>query len=163
MKGGDILSQCRLLDVSRCPPLPLCRMWPYPKVRGLRNDYSALKDALEGETYCPEKGTFIVSTVSSSGEDIAVTPATRQAWDPHWQSVDKEFERELRGKKNLSFLSNKMFYVWEGNHRTLAWMELINEKYRENKSWHFRVVSTVIDPSKLSEVSLLAGLLRMNK
>ena len=101
--------------------------------------------------------------MSSSREVIAVTLAMIQAWDPHWKCVDKEFEGELKGKKNLSFLSKKMFDVWEGNHRTLAWMELINESYREDKPWHFRVVNTVIDPSKLSVVSLLAGLLQMNK
>ena len=83
----------------------------------------------------------------------------QQTWDTHWQMFDKELKGELKGKKKLSFLSNKMLYVWEGNHCTLAWMELIFEKYKENKAWHFRVVSTVIDPSKLSEVTLLAGLL----
>ncbi|MCO5612074.1 hypothetical protein L7F22_066336 [Adiantum nelumboides] len=139
MKEGDILSHCRLLDVSKC-------------LQSLFVDCGALKDALEGETYCPEKGTFIVSIVSSTEESIPVTTAMQQAWDPHWQTIDKEFEGEFKGKKSLSFVSNKMFYVWEKNHHTIAWMELIAEKYRKNKAWHFRVVNTVIDPSKRNEV-----------
>lgn len=163
MKGGDVLAKCRVLDVSRCPPIPLCRMFPYPRVRGLRSDTSLLKIALEGETYCPEKGIFIVSVVSPSGVTIPVTSEMRASWDAHWQTTDREFESELRSKKSLSFLSNKMFYVWEGNHRTVAWMELITEKYKDNKEWHLRVFSTVVDPTRLSEVSLLAGFLRMNE
>ena len=155
------------MQTRRCfqvsSPIPLCRMRPYPRVRGLRSDYSSLKDALEGETYCPKKGTFIVFVVSSKGESILVTPHIQQTWDIHWQTVDKEFEGDLKGKKNQAFLSSKMLFLWEGNHCTLAWMELISKKYKENKAWHFRVVSTVIDPSKLNEVTLLAGLLQMNK
>lgn len=134
MKGGDVLSICRILDVSRCPPIPLCRMFPYPRVRGLRKDTSLLKIALEGETYTPEKGTFIVSIVSPSGEAKPVTNEIRATWDFQWKAIDKEFEHELKLKKELSFMSNKMFYVWEGNHRTVAWMELISEKYKDNKA-----------------------------
>ena len=59
-------------------------------------------------------------------------------------AVDQEFESEIKGKKSLSFLSNKMFYAWEGNHRTVAWMELISEKYSQAKSWHIRVVQSLI-------------------
>lgn len=163
MKGGDVLAKCRVLDVSKCPPIPLCRMFPYPRVRGLRSDISLLKIALEGETYCPEKGTFIVSIVSPVGVEIPVTNEVRASWDVHWQAVDREFENELKTKKGLSFLSNKMFYVWEGNHRTVAWMELISEKFKDKKEWHLRVFSTVVDPTRLSEVALLAGFLRMNE
>ncbi|MCO5593624.1 hypothetical protein L7F22_047639 [Adiantum nelumboides] len=162
MKGGDVLAKCRVLDVSRCPPIPLCSMFPYPRVRGLRSDISLLKIALEGETYCPKKGIFIVSIVSPLGIAIPVTSDMRASWDAHWQAIDREFENELRTKKGLSFLSNKMLYVWEGNHCTVAWMELITEKYKDAKEWHLRVFSTVVDPTRLNEVSLLAGFLRMN-
>ena len=101
IKGGDVISMCRLLDVSRCPPIPLCRMHSYPKVRGMRTNISLLKDALEGAEYCPEKGTFIVSVVNEVGIEIPITDEIRASWDQQWVAVDQEFESEL-GFRSLS-------------------------------------------------------------
>lgn len=41
-------------------------------------------------------------------------------WDPIWVEVNAEFEQDLQ-ESGWGHLSNKMFYVWDGNHRLYSW------------------------------------------
>ncbi|MCO5569562.1 hypothetical protein L7F22_023277 [Adiantum nelumboides] len=144
MKGGDVLAKCRVLDVSKCPPIPLCRMFPYPRVQGLRSDISLLKIALEGETYCPEKGIFIVFVVSPLGIAIPVTSDMRASWDAQWQAIDREFENELRTKKGLSFLSNKMLWL---SREVL--LDMIEKNALRSLEQEIRIAATIEHPINL--------------
>ncbi|KAI5064953.1 hypothetical protein GOP47_0019648 [Adiantum capillus-veneris] len=83
-------------------------------------------------------------------------------WDPFWIEVNEEFESELRKDTRLKDLSNQMFYVWEGNHRTVAWIAAIREKFSTCKEKHCRVLCTIIDPTKVPEIALLSSLQWMN-
>ncbi|MCO5608266.1 hypothetical protein L7F22_062472 [Adiantum nelumboides] len=109
-----------------------------------------------------EKGAFIVSIWTCGEEQTLVTDDIRRDWDPLWIEINNEFEEELASKSNLGSLCNKMFYVWEGNHRTVAWQAVINEKFSMVKEKHYRVLCTIIDPTKVSEIALLTSLQRMN-
>ncbi|KAI5075156.1 hypothetical protein GOP47_0009232, partial [Adiantum capillus-veneris] len=60
-RGDDILQTTRMFSCFDCPSIPLCRLIPYARVRGLRDDLSGLKAAFAKEGYMPEKGAFIVS------------------------------------------------------------------------------------------------------
>ncbi|MCO5573887.1 hypothetical protein L7F22_027662 [Adiantum nelumboides] len=161
-EGEDILAKTRILSCFECPQIPLCRFLPYAKVRGLRDDLSGLKVGFGKEGYVPEKGVFIVSLCTFLGECTLVSDAILESWDPFWVEINKEFEEELKEDPALSILSNHMFYVWEGNHRTVAWLEAIQERFFERKEKHVRVLSTIIDPRKVNEISLLSCFQRMN-
>lgn len=158
--GGDVIELCRVLAPDQCPRIPLCRLVPYAKVRGLRKNLGSLKAAFTSERYVPEKGTFIVSLIKNDGEELKVNEDITSTWDPLWKEVDNEFEKDLANRKDLKSLSKKMFFVWEGNHRTKAWMEVISTMY--DKANHVRVMCTIIDPRKVPEIALLACLQRMN-
>ena len=67
--------------------------------------------------YRPGAAVFYVSTTDFSGIERAVTNADRKAWDAQWQKRDKEFERFLGSNSSLKKLSNKYFFIWDGNHR----------------------------------------------
>lgn len=161
-KGEDILSKTRLWSCFECPALPLCRLLPYAKVRGLRDDLTGLKVAFGKEGYVPEKGVFIVSLCTCLGETTIVDNTIMSSWDPLWVEINKEFEEEISVCPSLKQLSNHMFYVWEGNHRAVAWMQAIQERFLHRKEKHVRVLSTIIDPRKVSEISLLTCFQRMN-
>ena len=88
--------------------------------------------------------------------------AIMEEWDPIWRQVNLEFEEELVLHPQFECLSQKMFFVWEGNHRTVAWQSAIQEMYSSNKDKHCRVLCTVIDATKVSEIALLTSLQRMN-
>ena len=37
---------------------------------------------------------------------------------------------------DLTHLASKMFYVWEGNHRLMAWWRNIYKHHLLDKNWH---------------------------
>ena len=85
-----------------------------------------------------------------------------ETWDPIWRQINQEFEDELVLLPHLASLSMKMFYVWEGNHRLIAWKCAIRDMFPDNKEKHYRVLCTIIDPKRVSEIALLTSLQRMN-
>lgn len=190
-RGADVLQSTRIFSCFICPPVPLCRLIPYARVRGLRDDLSGLKAAFAKEGYMQEKGAFIISLWTFKREQTLVTgelghllvllkfdvlyyqelndipcfvfeDEIKEHWDPLWREINEEFELELKCQPKFGELSNHMFYVWEGNHRTLAWTEAIREKFSTSKEKHCRVLCTIIDPTKVPEIALLSSLQRMN-
>jgi hypothetical protein len=41
-------------------------------------------------------------------------------------------------------MSNRFFYVWDGNHRLLAWIDHIHRVHRTELQWHYCVRSIVL-------------------
>lgn len=46
----------------------------------------------------------------------------------------------------LAHLSDKMFSMWEGNHKFIAWWRHINKFHVDNLDWHIFVDCIVVDP-----------------
>lgn len=161
-KGEDILQKVRLFSCFSFPPIPLCRLIPHAKVRDLRDDLSGLKSAFGKEGYVAEKGAFIVSLWTTNREETFVTDDVMSAWDDCWREVNEEFDQELQTNEEFKNLMGKMFYVWEGNHRTVAWMAAIKERFSNTKAKHCRILCTIIDPTKVPELALITSLQRMN-
>ncbi|MCO5556645.1 hypothetical protein L7F22_010196 [Adiantum nelumboides] len=126
------------------------------------NEEEGLKVAFGKEGYVPEKGVFIVSICTYLGETTLVDEGIMNKWDPLWIEINKEFEEQISSNPILGILANHMFYVWEGNHRTVAWMDAIQERFFDRKEKHVCVLSTIIDPRKVSKISLLSCFQRMN-
>ncbi|MCO5563306.1 hypothetical protein L7F22_016946 [Adiantum nelumboides] len=105
-----------------------------------------------------KKGAFIVSILKENGEENQVTDEVRASWSPLWQEVDSEFEKDLSGNSDWEFMRNKMFFVWERNYQTIAWSDC----YKDTKSRHIRVLCSLIDPTRVSKIALLASLQRGN-
>ena len=64
-----------------------------------------------------------------------------------------EFRQFLQPNPELWFLSNKMFYVWNGNHRLVAWTEFISEAHTNDLDWHFcmrTIVLHTLTPNSLN-------------
>lgn len=161
-QGSEFLESIAM-NKGYIPPLvPLCRLVINERVRELRNDLSLLKRILEDDGYFVMKGSFILSTNMPDGTTKDVDETIKKSWDKHWNLVNKEFEEELCRDKRWSMLQNKMFFVWEGNHRTASWMECIRERFQNNKKMHIRVQAQFIVPSEREELKLIATLQRLN-
>ncbi|MCO5605170.1 hypothetical protein L7F22_059350 [Adiantum nelumboides] len=107
-RGADILFACHVLSCFDCPPIPLSRLIPYARVRRLRDDVSGLKAAFD--------------------EII-------NKWDAIWKDINDEFKQELSKSVQLKNMSNYTFYVWEGNHRIVAWIDAIQERIDLYNNW----------------------------
>ena len=87
---------------------------------------------------------FYISTTNIQGNSRDVTDDDRLSWNSHWRWKDMEFEQFLQFDPELQFLSNKMFYVWDGNHRLVAWTEFISQAHPNDLDWHFHMRTIVL-------------------
>ena len=112
------------------PPLiPLCRCVVNENVRELRWDLSLLKRVLEDEGYLQMKGSFILSTAMPDETTKDVDENIIKMFNKNWCFVNKEFEKELKTNDKWSVLSNKMFFVLEGNHHTATLGCSVSKRY----------------------------------
>lgn len=63
---------------------------------------------------------FYVSTTGYDLEEMKVTDAIWETWPTLWQEPNAIFEDRLRPKPAMARFSNKMFFVWDRNHRVKA-------------------------------------------
>ena len=111
-------------DVSRFD-IPLCRMLYMPLVRPtLATDIKRLETEFT-HGYRPGAPVFYVSICNEKGEEWFVTDEDKSSWGPHRTSINEEFEAKLNSNSHLQFLSGRMFYVCDGNHRLKAWTGVI--------------------------------------
>ena len=59
-------------------------------------------------------------------------------------NVKDEFEAILSKNEDLVFLRNMMFFVWDRNHRHVAWTNHISRLHRDDLSWHFSMDSILL-------------------
>ena len=59
--------------------------------------------------------------------------------------------------------SNKLFFVWDGNHRHTAWCKVISELHPNEVSFHVPIRAVVIKPSIENRYILLNAMLDWNR
>ncbi|MCO5572195.1 hypothetical protein L7F22_025946 [Adiantum nelumboides] len=160
--GSEFIDSMSLNHGSLPPLIPLCRCLVNERMRVLQKDLSLLKKVFEEEGYLMMKGMFVLSVNLPDGTTKDVDDDIIKTWDKNWQLVNKEFEDEISSREEWSMLRGKMFYVWEGNHRTASWIESIKEMYRNDKKKHVRVMAQFIVPNQEEEMRLIAALQRIN-
>lgn len=134
--------------------IPLCRMMALPVVRpSLKNDVLTLSSHFTSCGYLEGNGYFYVALEDNHGKTRDVTKAISDQWSNEWKIRNEEFEQELLADDDLKVFSNKMFMVWDGNHRLQAWLPVIDQFHSGDLSWHFKVESIILDPK--GEVALV--------
>ena len=142
--------------------IPLCRMLPLPVVRpSLKNDVSQLATHFMIDGYMEGNGFFYVALEDNHGHTNDVTPSVVSKWSSQWKKVNDEFEKKLLADDDLKIFSNKMFMVWDGNHRLQAWMPIIEQFHTHDINWHFCVEGVILDP-KGDVPSVIAALHEVN-
>jgi hypothetical protein len=125
--------------------IPLCRMVYMPLVRPtLATDIKKLEVEFT-HGYRPGAPVFYVSICNEKGEERFVKDEDISNWGPHWTSVNEEFEAKLDSNPHLKFLSGRMFFVCDGNHRLKAWIGLIKRLHSTDRNWHYSMDSICLD------------------
>jgi hypothetical protein len=124
--------------------IPLYRMKSLQVVRpALQNDILKLQaDFVHG--YRASVAMFYVSLTDEHGNGSEVAARERALWDQHWQQRDRDFEESLSSDPDLKFFSNRYFYIWDGNHRLLAWTDHIDKVHRNDLILYYRVRSILL-------------------
>jgi hypothetical protein len=79
-------------------------------------------------------GVFYVSMEDNEGRTKAVSEEIVASWSDNWRSVNAKFEQLLQNDVDLQQFPNRMFMVWDGNHRLQAWLSIINEDHSQDIS-----------------------------
>jgi hypothetical protein len=69
---------------------------------------------------------FYVSITKEYREERFVKDVDTSKWDPHWTSINKDFEAKLASNLHLRSLCGHMFFIYDGNHRFKAWTGYID-------------------------------------
>jgi len=110
-----------------CLEIPLCQMivmdkvWPIGKMDVQRLESEFMNGYRDGDRI------LYISSYNNFEKTMDVTEEEIAKWSLHWQYVNEEFEKELMVDDDLAQLRRKMFYMWNGNHCVLAWMQYITK------------------------------------
>ena len=146
----NVLAQLRMKpEESFRMHIPLCRLVTMPMVRlALLSDTSKLEQDFAAGGYRDGAAVFYVSTTNEEGNTEEFTEAEMEKWDPIWREKNQIFSQKLEGKQELQFLKNFKFFICDGNHRSLAWMNFIGK----HSKWHCNVDSIILDTKGKNEI-----------
>ncbi len=68
---------------------------------------------------------------------MEVTKDIEKGWDQNQKDCNVKFKDFLNANPDLKILSNKMFYVWDENHRLKAQYLYINREHQNEKDYTF--------------------------
>lgn len=116
------------LGAPRQPPrIPLCRLLGMEAVRNLQEDsVERLKKGFKDSGYVAKLSEFHITGVNEAGETLTVADV-KDNWDPIWTRLNQEFELECDAVEEFKILKDKMFWVFDGNHRFTAWSSIAAE------------------------------------
>lgn len=147
------------------PKIPLCRLKLMQLVRTLQVHSSAiarLKSRFEMHGYIEDAPKFYVQMVDENGVDLVVTQEIRDAWDPTWVVQNQTFEAECDKDPAFAIPRDRMFVVFDGNHRLFCWMQVAS-KYPSEFKYHPRVVCLILKGNKDTFLEVEAAMHELNK
>ena len=143
--------------------IPLCRMLPMPEVRiPLKSDVDKLKGEFVNG-YRPGSACFYVALKNFGLMEKEVASGDRAAWSDLWKEEDRLFEEMLKTRPEFAAFSNKYFFIWDGNHRHSAWMEVISQTHPTNRMFHQPIRAVIIVPLMETRHILLNAMTDLNK
>ena len=132
--------------------IPLYRLVAMPMVRPtLACDITKLEQEFAGG-YHHGAAVFYVSTTNEEGQSKEFSDKEMSKWDPTWSEKNEVFTHYLDSRRELNFLKNLKFFICDGNHRRLAWMNVIDRCYTLIPKWHFVVDCILLETKGWSEL-----------
>ena len=149
----DILSNLRMKpeELLRLH-IPLYRLIAMPMVKPtLACDITKLEQEFAGG-YRDGAVVFYISTTNEERQSEEFTDKDMSKWDPIWREKNEAFTHYLESRRELKFLKNLKFFIYDGNHRRLAWMNVIDRCYPSVPKWHFLVDCILLETKGRSEL-----------
>ena len=155
--SNTVIQQVRFKPIGKSHfSIPLCPLRSLPLVRPI-NDVDVAR--LENEFvmgYHDGDRAMYVSVYNNLDEVLHVSDDIKATWSPLWLEANSEFDDILQRDSDLAHFVDKMFFVWEGNHRLTAWWRHINKHHPLDKEWHISADCIVVDPRNCTAVFLNA-------
>ena len=140
-----IIASMRLTSNDLCRmKIPLCRLIPMPIVRPTVScDLIALENQFS-RGYEEGARVFYVSISDEESKQVMFSEQEKEEWGPLWNEVNNDFNRRLQSGP-LAYLVDYKFFVYDGNHRRIAWMNHIQRLHSKDREWHVCVDSIILD------------------
>jgi hypothetical protein len=143
------------------PNIPLCRLMAMEAVRPLQeDDVETMKKEFRESGYIETHPAFYISIANKEGERASVGDF-RDGWDDTWQELNAEFERKCDQVPEFRVLKDKMFWVFDGNHRLTAW-SAVSREYPDSRSYHPCVRFVLLDPAPQEFVRVEQAMQKLN-
>ena len=123
----------------------LCRLVPMPVVHPtLASDLIQLEQQF---VHGYEEGVrvFYVYVADELNQTSSFSLAEKDEWGEIWNSINDKFNRFLESHGALKQMVDCKFFVYDGNHRRIAWMNHILCLHSREIKWHISVDSIVLD------------------
>ncbi len=125
--------------------IPLCRLVPMPMVRPtLSSDLVKLEQEFVNG-YRDGAVVFYVTTTNEAGESSKFSEQEMDGWRSLWKNKNDIFNDHVDSMPELKFLRNLKFFVCDGNHCRLAWMNHISRLHSIDPNWHYAVDCILLD------------------
>lgn len=105
---------------------------------------------------------FYVQPTNKDGNTNCISDAIRVSWDPIWTEENKLFENECDQHAQFSCLKDKMFSMFDGNHRLFAW-RVVCEACSMEARYHPRVHAKIFTRIKDSYIKLKSTMHAINQ
>ena len=76
--------------------------------------------------YCDGDHVFYISATYSKGDFQFVDDKVYASWSPNRTHTNDMFEFQLDSDPSFIPYNNKMFFIWDGNHKIFAWKNYID-------------------------------------
>ena len=143
------------------PRIPLCRLLAMEAVRPLQeDDVERMKKEFRASGYIESHPAFyLCMSIKEGGRETVEN--FKHLWDPMWEKLNKQFEEECKKVAEFNVLKDKMFWVFDGNHRLRAWSAIAGE-FPERKAYHPCVRFVLLDPNQTEFVLVEQAMQKLN-
>jgi hypothetical protein len=100
---------------------------------------------------------FYLSATDSKETFQFVEGKVHASRSPNWARANAVFESQLDSDPSFTSYKNKLFLIWDGNHKFFAWKSYIDRVYTEDYERHVFVDSIIL----VSESDVIPNLLNV--
>lgn len=147
------------------PKIPLYCLLGMQMIRSLQVNMMAidnLKAKFKMHSYVEEQFIFYVQPTDEDGNTNRVTNVICQNWGPLWIEENRMFEAECDQHAAFACLKDKIFSMFDGNHRLFAWRAICDEFPVEPK-YDPRIRAKIFIGIKDSYIELEAAMHAINQ
>ena len=113
--------------------IPICRLVSLAVVRPvLEVDVQFLENEFINGYREGDRILYVSVYDKKKSNQFELNAEVEATWNAHWHATDASFEEKFNADDNYVSLRNKMFFVWEGNHRVTAWQRHIERFHAED-------------------------------
>jgi len=113
--------------------IPLCTLVAMPMVRPTLSSNLQKLEQEFAHRYLEGAASFYVSTTNEAEESSEFKDDEVNGWDNWWKQKNADFNAYVESLPEVNFPKNMKFFVCDGNHRRLAWMNHINRLYSSDE------------------------------